>query len=62
MQHLISLSTAELRKICSDLKLHLGNKDEMVRSIFSVLANEPDSEENQVVLLENCVELDSNLV
>ena len=27
-----------------------------------MVCNEPDSEENQVVLLENCVELDSNLV
>ena len=62
MQHLISMSTGELRKMCNDLKLILGSKDEMTKRIFSVLTNKRDSDDNQVVLLDNCVELDSNLV
>lgn len=61
LQHLISMSTAELRKLCNDLKLIAGNKDEMTKSIFSVLANECDSGDNQVVMFDNCIELDSNL-
>ena len=60
MQHLISLSIAELRKICSDLKLQDGNKDKMVENIFSALVNEDQSDENAVALLENSIVLDSN--
>ena len=61
-QHLISMSIGELRKMCNDLNLMLGNKDDMTKSIFSVLTNECDSDENRVVILENCIELDSNLM
>lgn len=61
-QYLISMSIGELRKMCNDLNLMLGNKDEMTKSIFSFLTNECDSDENRVVILENCIELDSNLM
>ena len=62
MQHIIPMSTGELRKMCNDLKLILGSKDEMTKSIFSVLTNKCDSDDSQVGLLDNCVELDSNLM
>ena len=61
-QYLISMSIGELRKMCNDLNLMLGNKDEMTKSIFSFLTNECDSDENWVVILKNCIELDSNLM
>ena len=33
-------SKGELRKMCADLKLQDGNKDEMVGNLFSELVNE----------------------
>ena len=62
MQHLIPLSVGELRKMCADLKLQDGNKDEMVGNIFSVLVNRDQSGENTVVLFDNCIDLDIYLM
>ena len=40
MQNLFSLSISELCKMCADLILQDGNKDEMVGNLFSELVNE----------------------
>ena len=61
LQNIISLSVSELWKMCNDLNIQAGTKDEMVERVFAVLVNNCNSEENEVLLIENSIDLDDNL-
>ena len=61
LQNIISLSVSELRKMCNDLNIQAGTKDKMVERMFTILVNNCNSEENEVLLIENSIDLDDNL-
>ena len=61
LQNIISLSVSELRKMCNDLKIQAGTKDELVERVFSVLVNDSNSRGNEMLLIENSIDLDDNL-